>query len=455
MPAELTGTGAAVLDESDGHPARRRRRLDRAGRTATTPTGAEVGAEDLHTLGDRRPLVRTAGASRDRPNACGGVRPGGHDVAERHGRRPRRAGRSGSSPGRGRRASGRTARRGGTGRSAAGRRSPRRPARRGSAPTTGPCRRSTGSARPAAGPRRAPAPRPSRATGGRRARRSSSGASSASSSARRFTREAGRDADVVQPARRRRAARAAASRRPCRPCGCGSRRPRSRRCATCFTFTSVRLSGVYGSSSRLATTPSRPAPSNSTNQRCGRRRGRWCSGTGAPARSRRPAAAASRARRSRSGASSNDSSSSASRSKATNDAGVSAASRRTRDSAGWMRCSSASKSRPRSSASGMTISPSTTQRSGSCGQQRLDQLGEVAGERPLVAAGQLDLVAVAEHDAAEAVPLRLVQPARRRPGSSSASLASIGAIGGAIGRVTPACQPAPRGQCTGGRRDDN
>ena len=43
-------------------------------------------------------------------------------------------------------------------------------------------------------------------------------------------------------------------------------------------------------------------------------------------------------------------------------------------------------------------------------EERLEQLGEVAVERPLVAAGELDLVAVAEHDAAEAVPLRLVQP---------------------------------------------
>ena len=43
------------------------------------------------------------------------------------------------------------------------------------------------------------------------------------------------------------------------------------------------------------------------------------------------------------------------------------------------------------------------------------QLREVSGERPLVAAAQLDLVAVAEDDAAEPVPFRLVQhPALRR-----------------------------------------
>jgi hypothetical protein len=39
---------------------------------------------------------------------------------------------------------------------------------------------------------------------------------------------------------------------------------------------------------------------------------------------------------------------------------------------------------------------------------RLDHLGEVAGERALVAAAQLHLVAVPEDDAPEAVPLRLV-----------------------------------------------
>jgi hypothetical protein len=40
--------------------------------------------------------------------------------------------------------------------------------------------------------------------------------------------------------------------------------------------------------------------------------------------------------------------------------------------------------------------------------QRLDDLREVARERPLVAAAQVDLVAVAEGQAAEAVPLWLV-----------------------------------------------
>ena len=53
----------------------------------------------------------------------------------------------------------------------------------------------------------------------------------------------------------------------------------------------------------------------------------------------------------------------ASRSKPTNDAGVSAASRSTRDFAGWIRCCSAPKSSVAPVAT--TISPSTTQRSGS------------------------------------------------------------------------------------------
>ena len=43
-----------------------------------------------------------------------------------------------------------------------------------------------------------------------------------------------------------------------------------------------------------------------------------------------------------------------------------------------------------------------------------EELGEVAVERLLVAARELDVVAVAEHDAAKAVPLRLEQPAVAR-----------------------------------------
>ena len=44
-----------------------------------------------------------------------------------------------------------------------------------------------------------------------------------------------------------------------------------------------------------------------------------------------------------------------------------------------------------------------------CGEHR-EQLREVPGERSFAAAGQLDVVTVAAHDAAEPVPLRLEQP---------------------------------------------
>src|SRR5207253_10503807 len=43
------------------------------------------------------------------------------------------------------------------------------------------------------------------------------------------------------------------------------------------------------------------------------------------------------------------------------------------------------------------------------GEQRLHELREVARERPVVAAPQVDGVAAAEREAAEAVPLRLVE----------------------------------------------
>ena len=48
--------------------------------------------------------------------------------------------------------------------------------------------------------------------------------------------------------------------------------------------------------------------------------------------------------------------------------------------------------------------------------ERRHEFGEVARHRPLVAAAELDLVAVAEDDRAEAVPLRLVRRSRRDVG---------------------------------------
>ena len=59
------------------------------------------------------------------------------------------------------------------------------------------------------------------------------------------------------------------------------------------------------------------------------------------------------------------------------------------------------------------ISPSITARSREVGEHRLDDLREVSGHRLLVAAADLDLVAVAEDDRAEAVPLGLVELAGR------------------------------------------
>ncbi len=63
----------------------------------------------------------------------------------------------------------------------------------------------------------------------------------------------------------------------------------------------------------------------------------------------------------------------------------------------------------------ITISPSTTQPAGSFSRNRLVQLGEVAIERPQVAALDEDVRIAAKDDRAKAVPLRLVQkPAARR-----------------------------------------
>ena len=132
---------------------------------------------------------------------------------------------------------------------------------------------------------------------------------------------------------------------------------------SCLTFSILRSPGRYGSSSGLATTPSKPAPSKRENQSAAVSRSRvagvtWIGGVASPSTDSR------RARRSRNGCSHNDSSPSASRSNATYDAGISSASLLTREAAGCWRCCNASKSRPRSFAT--TSSPSSTTRSGSC-----------------------------------------------------------------------------------------
>ena len=80
------------------------------------------------------------------------------------------------------------------------------------------------------------------------------------------------------------------------------------------------------------------------------------------------------------------------------------------ESAGWIRSWSFSNSSRSPMAT--KISPSSDAPLGQGRLHRLDDLGEVAGQRLGVAAGQLDLVAVAEHEAPEAVPLGLEdQPA--------------------------------------------
>ena len=75
-------------------------------------------------------------------------------------------------------------------------------------------------------------------------------------------------------------------------------------------------------------------------------------------------------------------------------------------------------------------------------EQRLAQLGEVAQQRLLVAALEIELVAVAEHDATEPVPLRLVRRGRPRCGMSRVSFASIGSNGGR--REGPSLEAMPR-----------
>ena len=74
------------------------------------------------------------------------------------------------------------------------------------------------------------------------------------------------------------------------------------------------------------------------------------------------------------------------------------------------RCSHCSRSSPGDPLR-TTISASTTHFSRQQPSDVLDDLREVRGERPAAPAGQLDLVAVAQDEAAEAVPLRFVDQA--------------------------------------------
>ena len=83
----------------------------------------------------------------------------------------------------------------------------------------------------------------------------------------------------------------------------------------------------------------------------------------------------------------------------------------------------------------MTTSPSSTQRSGSAARERRGELREVAVERLEVARLRVDLVAVAEDDRPEAVPLRLEQPAVVARAARPTALASIGSSGGSNGQL--------------------
>ena len=74
------------------------------------------------------------------------------------------------------------------------------------------------------------------------------------------------------------------------------------------------------------------------------------------------------------------------------------------------------------------------------GHHRVDDLGEVPGHRPLVAAADLHLVAVAEDDRAEAVPLRLVELAG---GDIGCRLGQHRLHGRHHGQVHPAILPVP------------
>ena len=162
-----------------------------------------------------------------------------------------------------------------------------------------------------------------------------------------------------------------------------------------------------GAVDRLGHHAVEPGPSKRSNHSCGQRRvGR---GRGEVDGGLAFAATfSSCARRSANGVRRRSSSPRARRSKATKEAGVSSASMRTRDSAGWMRCSSASKSSPEGWDDDLAVDHAPL---GELRPHGVEQLGEVPGEGPLVAAAELDLVAVAEDDAAEAVPLRLVDEA--------------------------------------------
>ena len=169
-----------------------------------------------------------------------------------------------------------------------------------------------------------------------------------------------------------------------------------------FTFiTASREPGLYATPSRLAMTPSNPAGSRRSTHIDASLKSRVAGESSNGIFS-------SSLRRSSSGCSWIFSPSQRSTSKATNCAGISAESFCTRLSAGCRRIWSASKSSaalPRDD----DLAVERRLRRELLAQRR--QLGEVAQERPRVAAPKGDVAAQVLEHAAEAVPLRLVLPA--------------------------------------------
>ncbi len=177
---------------------------------------------------------------------------------------------------------------------------------------------------------------------------------------------------------------------------------------SCLILSIARLPGWYAPSSRFATTPSRPAPSNRSNQSAASARScvagvRWTGGVTAPSTASR------RARRSPWGTR----------------AEVLVAQRQQvpRD----VRRRHFRRQHAHSRLGGVDAQQQLLEVESSVVRdhdlavehaairelrlERLGQLGEVAVERLEVAALRVDLVAVAEDQGPEAVPLRLVQPA--------------------------------------------
>ena len=253
--------------------------------------------------------------------------------------------------------------------------------------------------------------RPTRATDDRRARRSRSGASSSTSSCARRHRERRGHADVmqppaivVQPEQQR------ADARPC-PLLC-QRKPATTQSAVraCLILIIARLPGWYGAVCRLgddAVEPGAFEPREPLGRHARDRASPASGGAGgstpASTRSSSGAPLALRQRPQIPAAERQQS-----RTRRTTPASPARA-WRPATPPGCRRSCSASKSSPRGVA--ITISPSSTQPSGSCVEQRVVQLGKVAIERPQVAALDVHLGAAAKDDRAEAVPLRLVQEA--------------------------------------------